>query len=404
MARPLVLSFVGEENQGVLSWASRLMCDQFTARGYETAVINLKDAARGMATVRELVERHRFDFAFAFAGIGAGMNIGGQSAWDMMRVPFISLMADHPAYNPELHAVKSAYVGRIYRVRDFFDTQQRYLPAPGPSLCLPPQYQANPAPVEGAWCYRPYEIVYLKNGFDPAAIARQWGHCEAKLQSVLWDCIGYCETRTDVLIADVVARRIGLPPEALRETNVNFWVIVRLVDEYLRSQRMTRMASFLKTVPALIVGDGWDYLDKTDSKARFVPAIDAAQVPRLYTQAKLMVNTNPYFDHSVHERVLYALTAGCYAATDLNSFTRDHLLSAPGVIGFDWGDGGWQDSLRAAFDRALSAGAPPPFDGAALTGFDFGHDFAATIIGFADEIRAAGEASVTKNGTTTGRR
>lgn len=389
--QPLVLAFVGEQNQGALSWGSSELCRRFEARGYVTAILNLKQSAQTVEEMKRLCARHELRFAFAFAGLGSTINIAGHNFWDLLKVPHISLMADLPAYNPTLHAAQGRFTGRIYRAKDFYDTQQKYLRSPGPSLLLPPEYQMNPAPPETRWVDRPIDYLFLKNGVDPAAIAGQWAHCDADVQSVIWDCIAACRQRTDLLIADLAAERIGLAPADCNERSENFWVLVRLIDQYVRAERMTWMVEFLKNQPVTIIGDFWDHVDKTGARARFLPAVAATATPRLYQQTKFMFNTNPYYDHNVHERVVIGLASHCRVVTDENACTRHYLSRADGLVGFDWADPHKGEKIREGVEAAYRLG-PPTFDPRLLAAMGDPESYPDEIIAFADQIRAQAQA------------
>src|SRR5262249_5237891 len=116
-----------------------------------------------------------------------------------------------------------------------------------------------------------------------------------------------------------------------------FWGIAQTMDIFLRRKRAIDFVDWLKRQQgAVIVGDGWDFIDRDGAKAEFRPSIPADEAFALYGQAKFVCNTNPYGRDIVHERILHGLLMWSNVITDGNAWLDHDMGDFTALRRFSW--------------------------------------------------------------------
>ena len=109
------------------------------------------------------------------------------------------------------------------------------------------------------------------------------------------------------------------------------------MDYYLRRLRAIEMVEWLKQQDgAVIIGNGWDFIDRSTSKAEFRPAIDANTAMELYGQSQFVLNTNPYASDIAHERIINGLAYGSVVVSDSNAWWAKYFCDIPALHLFNW--------------------------------------------------------------------
>jgi hypothetical protein len=97
------------------------------------------------------------------------------------------------------------------------------------------------------------------------------------------------------------------------------------------------------------IGGGWDELAASRPRARFLGAMPFDAVRESLGTYLAAASLNPNVDLSVHDRVFFAIGAGCVPIFDTNRFSREHL---PRLAPFSFGEDA--DSIVAAIEAVLS--------------------------------------------------
>ncbi len=345
-SRPMVFGFVGQDRNAVNTGVSHGIGLQLQSFGFEVATINLSQAGAS-DTFAALAKDRTIAFAFGFQGVGARLtHPSGQNLWQMLKVPFVSLLFDHPCYMPDNHKVDSDWVINLYHCQDFLDIQKTYVRSRQMSRLMPffvvphNDYWLKP------WKEREIPCLFLKTGNDPGELLSVWKRFPVTAQAVLHDVVAQHHSSGDTDVCGMLVKRlesegIHLPPE-----NDLFWTLVRNLDDYLRREHSTRLARILSDLDAVIIGDNWDHIDKTGCRARFLPAINADLAIQYFGNARFLCNTNPIGRFGTHERVPHGLMSQCVVITDDNDYGRQHFGHLPNYLGFDWRDPDLAERIR----------------------------------------------------------
>jgi hypothetical protein len=383
-----VVAFVGENANGILAWWIAAILRKFERAGLRTRLIDFTQPtwADELANV---LNTEKLTFAFSFQGIGAQISDQGANIWDKLNVPFFTYLGDNPYHCPRLHWHRAPKTYLLYSCQDFLDTYSKYVKGPAAAFLHPCGFPENPHALEIPWRKREIEIVYVKSGLDPAEFTSRWDAYPRAFRAILHDAATAALGGSPDTIADICAARCAAEGFDWGQRSELFFALASDVDHYVRACRAVTMTRLLMKLPARIYGSGWDFLDRSDSRASFHGNIPANELMALYANSKILANTTPSVRHGMHERVMAGLLARAAVLSDVNPYARDHLSGYPAFLGADIDSADFEeqamarlrlsddidDRLETSYRKALAnfsldAFVAPLLDLLALDGFE----------------------------------
>src|SRR5262249_48745799 len=130
-----MVAFVGPNAYGILADASRAFLELARSRDIVGHLFVLSEP--GLSEAMAPLIKDGLVCCFGYAGYGATMRLGDRSAWDVLKVPFVSVLADPPYWNPEAHQVASRYVVNAYQYRDWLTMQRELVRSPQLAAVIP---------------------------------------------------------------------------------------------------------------------------------------------------------------------------------------------------------------------------------------------------------------------------
>ena len=343
----VIVAFVGQNENGILRHLSRNLMNLLKPFGFEGKVVDLADPA--WPGQFESLFKDGIEMAWGHAGVGAKLEIEGQSLWDRAKIPFISVLADPPSWCPTNHCSASDYVVNAYLYPEWLQVQRRFIKARQASTLVQGGLVPNPHRDDVPWAKRPRRMAYVKTGADAEQRRAGWFQMPARWRSVMEDAAAEALSRPTGDITDLVvaaAESHNLVPEQRTEL---IFALMAEVDNYVRDIRSTAMATALLDLPVDIYGRGWDHVRNGATQARFHPAFDADGLPRMYAETQFMLNTTPNFSSGVHERVAYAMDARCCVVSDENAYMQKEFAAIPTFFAVDPRDPDLRDRMHEIF-------------------------------------------------------
>jgi hypothetical protein len=357
-----IVAFVGENENRVLKVTNTQLMETVRPFGIEGHMIDLFDP-QWTQQLKALIQKG-IVFAFGSAGTGARVDADGKNLWDIIQVPFISCLADHPGQMPANHTVNARYVINGYHFREHFDVQKQIVRSPQMSMMLPHSIAPNPNCDKIPWSKRSHRIVFLKSGGDPEARRAQWVTWPSKCRKILEESSSQALKMPTGDITPIVM-------ECLRSYGIEFGesrhillAMLNEVDWYVRLVRLTMMARALCRLDADIFGARWDHIDQAKSRAKFHSGVDAALVQGLFADSKFIVSVTPNVASGTHERVANGFAAKACVVSDDNAYTLNKFADLPNYCGFSWVDPDWEDKIVAYLesDRTYDDALQPAYE------------------------------------------
>ncbi|MDD3288190.1 MAG: hypothetical protein PHX43_04195 [Alphaproteobacteria bacterium] len=280
-------------------------------------------------------------FAFGVQGIGSQLKAADEKTrlWTAIQTPFISLHYDHPCHNIFNHFSDSPFVANMYHSESFLETKERYLPSNQISKFMPYGFVGFIYPPHIPFAERSIKLLYMKNSAD---LSEEEAYCEAlpaPMCAFLRQQIERAKKDPNLQLCDLVDEIFTSFRFDRDKLKKQFWDLVRLMDRFIRHARAVSFIEWLKLQEgAVIIGNGWDFIDKTNARAIFKPAMNADKSHLLYDDSQIVCNTNPYGRDAIHERTLAGLASGTCVFSDTNSWWEKNCSDVPSLTLFNWND------------------------------------------------------------------
>jgi hypothetical protein len=329
-----VVAFVGQNANGILEWWTAAILAELERAGFRTHLLDLKRPSVS-GELAKIISTEKIAFGFSFQAMGALISAQGENLWQKLGIPFFAYLGDSPYHCPRLHWHQAPKTYLLYSCQDFLDTYTKYIKGPSVALLQPYGFPENPHALEIPWHKREIEIVYVKTAVNPAQFTVRWDLYPRPLRTIFYEASEMALAGSSETIADICAARCAAGGFDWGKRTELFCLLASDVDLYVRAIRAVKMVRLLMQLPARIYGDGWDFLDRSKSRASFHGNLPASALMQLYANAKILASTTPSVRHGMHERVMGGLLSRAAVLSDVNPYTSRHLSDYPAFLGAD---------------------------------------------------------------------
>jgi hypothetical protein len=335
-----VISLYYKHENDALRSSSETYSAALSALGYETIIINLA-APDALPTLDQLLSNGEIDFCYAMQGVGSTLETSNHvNLWTDRRIPFICIHYDNLCHNPFNHFSSSRYVANLYCFESFLDIKQRYLPSDQISVAMPFQLPTTWTPVfydADQFNARPLFLLYVKSGGSLEKREQYINSLPSLVRDGIWQKLEQMQASPNLPLYDLVDEIFITAGFDRRKQEKQFWGVAQTMDDYIRRKRAIDLVNWLKFQEgAMIIGDGWDFIDKTNARATFQPAVSVNEIYQYYLKAKFICNTTPYGRDIMHERILVGLMSANMVISDTNEWVDENLGHLPSLVRFDW--------------------------------------------------------------------
>ena len=325
VCREKVLFLSGKTRGATLEGIGRSFYNNLRKFDIELVELNLLDLPGLLASLKT------FDLSeirFVLSGAGAGMDLSvvlqekAVLLWDELRIPFITLHGDSPAYFFDRHVVPSSNFVSLYAFAEHHELRRRLPKRCGPTGVLPPillnEISSSDLDVHAK---TDGTLLFLKNGKDPSQVKRLWSTClNATVCTYLMEMAAELEDDLDSgrgdQIDDMVTQyleNLGVDSEHL--VKVRLFCIAQL-DDYLRAVKATRMAEILAEFPVHIRGNDWHHVNFTGKRATYIDRCDYAESIGLIRSSLGLIDMSANTASCPHDRVMRAFGARALCLTN----------------------------------------------------------------------------------------
>ena len=154
-------------------------------------------------------------------------------------------------------------------------------------------------------------------------------------REVLDDLLHHPKKTTEAAIEEYL-NRIGIhyPDETLREVIRK----LRFLDSYITSffREMTVKLLVENGVKVTLYGAGWDVCDWIDHpNLDYRGVVPAQEIPKLMTDAKIVLNTMTWFKDGSHDRVFNGMLARAVVVTDTSGYMKEEFTDGRELVFFE---------------------------------------------------------------------
>ncbi len=351
MSKGTIAVYKGKFVYDVVNVFSEQIAAGFKDAGYEPVFIDLTQGASFLKELQPLASSGSCKAVFSFAGAGAELAVqDGRLLHDLLPIPFVAAMVDHPAHFLKRYALRNVHVGCFdashceYLDMRFAKEKRSFLLPHGG--CPPPK------PFEGAFEERPNKIVFPASFLDPAPLEEKLAALPGNMRKTVERAIEIAETRDSIPTHKALAeaaRAFGVDVSSQEGFNIVMDNLFSLFEFIVRANRRIGALKLLDKaeIAVDIYGDKWPKdLFKTH---RVHAPLNFPETLNLMARSQLVLNMRAI--PGPHERVCSAALAGALCLSDFNEGTAAQFQEGREIAFFRWTKGG---ELPQIIDGLLS--------------------------------------------------
>lgn len=280
--------------------------------------------------------------AIGFGNMGMQYEINGiGNVWDAYEIPYINVMMDHPFHFSQIFSRASKNTTLLCPDRNHVKYIRRFFPQIQKNGFLPHAGKELPGEKKKIKD-RNIEVLYA-GGLSRGVVGHMvpdfgsFSDFDADLltQEVLGNLVRHPEKTTEDAIEEYL-KGIGIfyPDEVLCEVIRK----LRFLDSYITSffREMTIKLLVESGVKVTLYGAGWDVCDWIDNpNLDYRGVVSAEEIPRLMTDAKIVLNTMTWFKDGSHDRVFNGMLAKAAVVSDTSGYMSEEFTDGQELLLFD---------------------------------------------------------------------
>lgn len=332
-----VLLTIGQSEYKALDGITMAYAQGFETLGYHAICLDLT-RPDWITQFHEYEKKYSIKLALGMSGIGLDIKTNKGNLWELCKIPFINVFCDHPCYFLQRHCYPSKYVVNAYDTKDWVDFHANFIKSS--NLTYHHRFFIPP-PVDTIQnddhCD---QIIFPKSGKAPNELLARWNQLPSMLKKILFAArelyfsTGINEKPIHPYIIDAcIQHNIHITHNLPL-----FCFLIAQLDDYTRRYKNTVICNEIINMPVKILGNHWDYIDKSNAKAEFIESGDFHQTDILMKNCLAVINVNPNFEHCLHDRVGRSISNGTTPITDGNQFLNQYIPEITDSV-FSWEKG-----------------------------------------------------------------
>jgi hypothetical protein len=299
---------MGQSEHDTLRRQTRALATQFDRAGHESEIFDLL-APSELQRFGDALSRQEFGLVVGFQAWGLNLFDSGPNIFDRAHVPYVAILADHPAYHMSRLRFASSNTAFLVQDGTHIDYIRARINEPAP-VAVFRKADTYDATTRTRLSRRPVELLLMASCANPDAIASDLLDRSRFAHGIV---LAGLELRTSSSSLDSrgavhkVLSSKGIDPRALRPSQLTF-----LEEELDRIERATRRIATVRAIrraPLTIWGNGWPReLNLPDhirvQRDGFPTGLEAA------CRARLMLNIFPGPNSGFHDRCALGAEAG----------------------------------------------------------------------------------------------
>ncbi len=299
--------------------------------GIETTIIDAQQTALGSDTIAA-IRRFNPDFTCSFNSFET---MDGRYMWDYMQIPHLSFLVDPSFYSTTL--TNSPY--SILSCVDRNDCEVIRSHGFENVFFLPHAVERELAPQKDV--DRIYDVVFMGSCYDYESLRVSWQQRNSEaLNKVLDDAIDLVLSNDTISVAQALVaawNASGLDPHG-----IDFVTLYYYLDNYTRGKDRVELIRSIKNARIHVFGEmapdnavgilNWPQYLASQKNVTLHPSVPFGQGMDILKQAKIVLNSMPFFRDGSHERIFTALACGALPVTSESLYLHEQFQADEDLV------------------------------------------------------------------------
>lgn len=342
-----------------LTYFSRQLADAFQGWGYQIFWMDFQMLGLSAWKLRQAVQgqgKQAVLLTFNFIGLSGEEELWeldeeGEprvSLWEKLDMVCLNIMVDHPIYYYQalrypLPEMRTFCVDRdhvSYMRRFYPKICCEFLPLAGNCLMDAGACAQKSDVLFEQWAARPYPLVFTANYVPVSNIDRQLAGLEPEYRDFYYEIIhAFIRNPKQDLLTCMEAYLRREMPELSDAQLCEGMSSMPAVDLWIRTYFREKTVRILAEggIQVHLFGKDWEQVSCThpENLVSVGHMVDSAECVRAMAQAKLALNTMPWFKDGAHDRIFTAMLQGAAALTDDSGYLREQFRQMETIVYYD---------------------------------------------------------------------
>ena len=312
-----------------INFFSDRLADELKIIGYEIDFFDISPYLRTQPdadTLRGMILKG-YNVALAVNAVGQqDWNIDGENIYDIMDIPFIDYIVDHPlGHHVALRNGPQKYYV-ICMDRDHLCFISKYFPLVKKAYFLPLGGLEQPTYNDDInFSDRRYDVVFTGTHESLVEIEDIIRGYTPGIRNLVISHIEYLLDHRDMSVEeglDAVLKDMGIGPIPPAEY-VNYAIATAVTNKYLKAYYREEVIRYLieTNIGLHIFGTGWEELkDEANGTVTLHEPVPYEKTSEIYNDSKIVLNIMPLFKNGSHDRIPSAMLSGSVVLTDHSKY------------------------------------------------------------------------------------
>lgn len=340
-----IILYKGESQYGALRMHVDRLAQAFRNIGHMPIIVDLVKTNAKNELEKEFYKGCHF--VFTFNSIGAEMKIGNEAVYNIINVPYIAALVDHPIYHMSRlnNDIKKFIITCLdYKHLNFLSEQYNESHFIAKSFMTPGGSESKLNKKENLEEFeRNRETRLLFTGSFRGIPKKEWeGYQNKTLANLINDICEYVLANEYALVEDgfeyiMKQNNIEFAPEQKNKLKL---YIMNVLNGYIASyKRYICLETLAKSeIPIDIYGSGWNEWKHNYKNVRYHEVGTVENTLNILTKIKLCLNINNSFVAGGHERVFNSMINGAPVITDKSLFYDKEFEEGKDILNYSWAD------------------------------------------------------------------
>ena len=316
---------------------TRKFAEALNRKGIETRIVDVQETTLS-ADIIASVRRYKPDLTCSFNTL---LPISeSKFLWDFLQIPHWSILVDPAIYS--INLTRSPYT--ILSCVDTSDLEAIQAHQFKNAFFWPHAIEKELAPSGEP---KIYDVVFLGSCYDYESLRASWKQRNPEgINKVLDDAIDLVFGDSTTTLAEALAKAWAASKQD--PTGVDFQALFYYLDNYTRGKDRVELIRSIKEAPIHVFGDlskdnavgilGWPQYLAGQKNVTIHPSVPFWDALGILKQAKICLNSMPFFKHGSHERIFASLACGAVPVTNDNSYLKQYFNDGKEIIYYSMKD------------------------------------------------------------------
>lgn len=334
-----ILLFKGQSRYDALRHFTDDLSDALRKNGH---TIYLIDAMINgwEAGLNDILNKSKIDLAIDFNGITSQIKVGEQSMYDTLKIYYLAIYVDHPAYHMQRLCVPNMHYLSSFIDKNHVEFVQNVIPDSQKVKFFLPHAGKSVSKIKKIKDFCTLKSIDLLFTGSRPSLEKSWEKSSPNIiKKMLNEMSDLLDEDIDLSLEDIF-KRVNLSENLLLSpiAKAQHAKYLQLFISYFRAKKRDLLIKALceSGLNITVCGSGWEELAKEHDNVTYKGMVNMDENLKLISQAKILIHNNIDFSRGSHERVFNAMLNNTLVFSDKSEYYDEFFTPNEDIIYYNF--------------------------------------------------------------------